>query len=706
MNATQFEAGGSVYNCKDAQATKDILRLAYFNSIAAPVGGHFVSSDTYTYRGITIQNKGNGLFHISGTADTTDTINIIDTENAGLPAGFVGGAKLPVLFTFTGNNFGVEFWSKSDATGSTWSRFGTYYTSSTEYRVLSGFPANSQGLLARVVFTEGSTYDFDFTLIVLSCAPGYEALEKYVMESEINGLDEPDLNNVLGNRCWLLYDDITYTNKPAGFPNLGFLQVVFTGNWHLQVLYPFEVNKNCWYRRGNSTGTSWTEWIPLNTWGYDGELLETNLNNVTSQGWWLLNDSHTYTNVPGGFTLGFLCSVFTGSWRLQLLYQFTGGKIFKRRGNSAGSSWEEWKEISGGGNTYNVTNEYSYPSYSQSVTLNASPTITSDTNNYLAPSGDDTDRTADILAMLSSNKVCRLGPGKFVVSNLQMPAGSALIGSGHETLVRFAGTSDGYAIRMTDYCCVRDMHIIGAESNPTFTSTIGGRHGIMWQGNAQQSGANPYKGMINNVWLDNFTGGGITCYNTGYGTVNALEVVNAYITRCWAGINISYWSEFHKFTNVRCEACYIACVNNGGNNVFVNCDFSTALEIGMLMDNSQGQSPNNTHGSCVGCVFNHTGHAGQSNAGVGIKILNCHSGFVFSGCQIFYSQIVLEDTDGVIVADTNFGNNNCNVSIVNGGATLFANCMTEGAIPVTIDNNNHVHFANCYNKFTGATWSA
>ena len=202
--------------------------------------------------------------------------------------------------------------------------------------------------------------------------------------------------------------------------------------------------------------------------------------------------------------------------------------------------------------------------------------------------------------------------------------------------------------------------------------------------------------MISDVYISRFSGGGITCYDTGYGTINGLQVANSYIWNCNAGINISYWSEFHQFTNVKASLCYYGCINNGGNNIFTNCGFSSC-KLAFLMDNSQNQSPNNSHGSCIGCVFNHT----DSNSGIGIKVLNCDSGFIFDGCQIFFSQIYIEDSDGIVVSSTNFGSSNCDITIKNGGATLFANNLHTSAPTISITNNAKVHFVNCYVKSTG-----
>ena len=321
-------------------------------------------------------------------------------------------------------------------------------------------------------------------------------------------------------------------------------------------------------------------------------------------------------------------------------------------------------------------------------------------NAYLAPTGDTTDRTTEIVAMLTAYGICRLGKGDYYVSNLDMPGHTSIVGVGNKTRIILAGSSDGYAIKMTDYCNVSDCLIMGGTSSITLSSTVGGRHGILWQGNyteTETSSSQPINGMISNVRFYYFTGGGITCDDTGYGTANSLEVTNVFCTNCNAGINVAYFSEYHKFTNVRTAYCYYGCINNGGNNIFVNCDFSSC-KVGFLMDNSSSQSPNNSHGTCVGCLFNHT----DSNAGIGIKVLNCDNGFVFDGCQIYFSQIDIEDSDGVVVSNSNFGDTNCDITVKNGGVALFANNLYGAAPTITITNNQNVHFVNCYVKSTGA----
>lgn len=427
------------------------------------------------------------------------------------------------------------------------------------------------------------------------------------------------------------------------------------------------------------------------------------LADVRENGLWLLATPNTYQDMPvEGTSLGFLrVSLANNIWGIQEFYTFSTGELYQRRFEVSGPM-SSWQRIGGGGGT-EITNNYTFNEYQQTVNVTATPTINTDTNQYLAASGDTTDRTADILTLLNNTGVCRLGPGDFYVKNLVMPNQTMIIGSGPKTRVLLDSfVTDGFAIKIGSECLVKDFWLKGSYNDIVPNSTVGTRHGLLWQGNYTQSQTAPTASMVTDMIITDFHGGGITCYDTGYGTYNFLNVSNVNINGCDAGINISYWSEFHKFTNVRTCFCHYGCINNGGNNVFVNCDFSSCRGVALKMDNSQGQSPNGAHGSCVGCVFNHT----ANNAGIGIEILGFRPGFTFVGCQIFYSQIHLENSNGIIFDGCNCGYANCDINISGGGTVIFTNNMWEGAIPISIVNNSNVHFVNCYDKATGAVISA
>lgn len=509
--------------------------------------------------------------------------------------------------------------------------------------------------------------------------------------------DGTNLNDVKENGVYLLTSDYKYANAPFG---IAFLWVTQVENFTLQVCFNFSGNLVKKRRASNNNWESWVD-VSVDTSVFlraeKGNFDSVDLNNVGGDVTYLMDDSHTYDNAPYDNAIGFLRVTTTNGFTLQEFYPFSGASLFKRRGK-IGGIWTSWGEVSGSGVVNNITNEYNYPSFNNTYNVTATPTIKADTNNYLASTNDNTDRTTDIVAMLQATGICRLGAGQFYVSNLEMLDNTTIQGCGSATRVVLSEDAT-FAIKMAKQCGVQDLQLIGSVTNIT-PETIGERHGILWQGNYNETTSNakqPQKSFISNLWISNFTGGGVTCYNTGYGTMCHIEAVNLNIWNCGAGINISYWSEFHKFTNVRCQQCMYGCVNNGGNNVFVNCDFSSNGE-GFLMDNSQDQSPNNSHGSAIGCVFNHT----ASNKGIGIRILNNTAGFVFDGCQIFYSQIYIEDTDGVMFTSCNFGNSNCDITIKGGNAILFANNLFGGTPSISITGNTTTKFVNCLVRNTGA----
>lgn len=405
----------------------------------------------------------------------------------------------------------------------------------------------------------------------------------------------------------------------------------------------------------------------------------------------ILLDSNTYQNSPENSRIGYLMAYPVSTLYLQIFYGFNTASVWKRR--YLHGTWSDWVKIGG----ENITNEYTFNNYENSYSVTATPSITTDTNAYLATTGDTTDRTADIIAMLSTQGVCRLGKGNYYVKDLVMPAGTSIIGNGNATHIIRSGTDDGFAIKMGSRCTIKDCWITGSSTDITIFETLGNRHGILWQGTYTADQNTPLRSMISNVYISGFTGGGITCSDTGPGVNACIMVDEAYITNCGAGINIAYRSEFNKFTNIHSYANWYGCINNGGNNVFTACDFS-GNKVGFLMDNASGQSPNNSHGSAVGCVFNHT----NGNSGVGIKVVGCENGYVFTGCQIFFSQIYLENSDGITISDCNLGANNCSITVKGGGVTLFVNNMHQAAPTITITGNANVHFTNCYVRSTGA----
>lgn len=383
----------------------------------------------------------------------------------------------------------------------------------------------------------------------------------------------------------------------------------------------------------------------------------------------------------------------------------TGGKMYQRLMGSASTGWYQWHEVSagsgggGGGtvieNTYNIT---------------TSPHITTDTNGWIQAVDTDTtdetgktDMTGAIMSMLTDTGYCHLGEGVFYVSgNIDMPAGSTLCGCGKKTVIRLLQSVDtGYCVKMKEFCTIKDISFEGAKSL-TLPSSKGTRVGVSFSANYDATPSVPSSHcMMDNVWITNFSGSGILCHNTSINYAKGLYATNVYIHNCYVGLDIDYYSEFNKFVNVCIAWCKFACINNGGNNVFVSCTFH-ATDTGFYVDGSQ---PNSAHGSMTGCTFCHIG----SNRGKAISMAFVSAGFVIDSCQFWYNSIELSSCKGVIISNCELGKgiNGGGATIrISGGATImFDGCMFMGdeanSPDIVITNNDKVKFVNCYGSDTG-----
>ena len=314
---------------------------------------------------------------------------------------------------------------------------------------------------------------------------------------------------------------------------------------------------------------------------------------------------------------------------------------------------------------------------------------------FLKSTGDTTDRSADIEKLLQEYKVCILAPGTYYVSGVKMPDDSMLMGMGAASqMILDPGVEEGYAILIGSRCTIKDLFLRGSAEDIERPTEVGTRHGIGFLGDATTTNPPPQHkdSTVRGLQIRSFTGGGITCEGTGYNIDCSMCVSDCRIHNCGAGINISRFSEYHKFSNVVCNRNLYGCINNGGNNVFTGCAFD-GNTLGYLIDNSQGQSKNNAHGSCVACTFNHT----NANRGIGVKIVGSKPGYVFSACQMFFSDIEVEDSCGIQFCNFNFGKDQ-KIRVKGGGTIVFSGCIFSKNPSIAVEDNPHVRVLDCYTK--------
>lgn len=398
---------------------------------------------------------------------------------------------------------------------------------------------------------------------------------------------------------------------------------------------------------------------------------------------------------------GYLQTItYNGNIKLQIAYPYEYTYEKSKTRWKKGGVWGDWIITSGGGTT-TITREVSADTYNNTYNITTYPTITTDANGWLQAvdtSTEDetgkTDMTGAIMSMLSQNGYCHLGSGIFYVSgSIDLPTWSTLEGCGKNTIIRLLhSVSTGYICRLKQYSTIKNICFSGGYNQGDISDgNIGGRSGIIFIGN--RSGTHPSVTpstakvcQISNCWFENIDSG-IYGNDAGGGLQEGLLVENCYFTRCKAGINIDYWTEYCKFTNCVMFQCYYACINNGGNNVFTACTFH-GVE-GFVIDNSGEDKDNNAHGSAIGCTFNHIDNMNYptaSGGGIGIKILSAKTnGFIFSGCQLWYSRVYVENSPGIQMSNCLFGGNTPIIETVGEYPIILDGCLFKATPTFTTD---------------------
>ena len=427
--------------------------------------------------------------------------------------------------------------------------------------------------------------------------------------------------------------------------------------------------------------------------------------------------THTYINISSNDTVA-LPSNTTG---FLLRFKVDSGRTVSNETVSVSAIAVPVLGGGGGGESVIINQEIHNDTFNNSYNISVNPTITTDANGWLLPVDSDTedesnktDMTSAIMAMLTTTGYCHLAPGIYYVSgNIDMPEGAMLEGCGKNTVIRLlASVTSGYILKLEKHNSVSNLMLSGSHNNisyNSFTDDKGTRHGLIFNSRYAEGTSNPEYCDVHNIFINNFTGCGIKCNNTGITVSRGLYVSQADIKWCQTGVFVDYYSEFNKFDQINTRYCYNAVENDGGNNMFIGCTLA-AKNTGFLIDNSLNDKPNNSHGSVIGCTFCHIG----SNSGVAIAVKNAANGFTFSNCQVWFCSILIEDSYGIAFTGMEFGSGvpidgaaakGATIDIKRGGAVMFTGCvfMNDLSHPptISIEDNDLVRFTGCYGSHSG-----
>ena len=253
-------------------------------------------------------------------------------------------------------------------------------------------------------------------------------------------------------------------------------------------------------------------------------------------------------------------------------------------------------------------------------------------------------------------------------------------------------SATGNCVELGTRSTLKNVYIFGGLSYAP--SSKGTRNGLAWVGTFTGHAGEDEKeshACVEGVEIYGFNGSGFLLTSTGTNSYG-MNVTNLVVDRCYYGIEIPYYSEYHRFSTCHINRCRIGVLNNGGNNMFVNCSFDKNSETAFMIDNTNNMAGNLAHGSVIGSTFNHTG----SNDGTAIKLISFIAGFAFVGCHIFFGTTDIKDATGVIFDSCNYGDT---TGITCDNSTVFYNsCVFKNALDLTRVNSPVVRMNACYRR--------
>ena len=321
-----------------------------------------------------------------------------------------------------------------------------------------------------------------------------------------------------------------------------------------------------------------------------------------------------------------------------------------------------------------------------------------ETAGKLESTGDDTDRTNEILAIMTRHGYCELGEGKFVISALGLGSGMELRGQGYATKLKLLDRGST-AIVVSSNTTIRDLTLIGSDSPISYTSesTIGTKYGIV----INLFGY--YNVNISNVRISGFDACGIQARGFGPSTTSPVKYVkcnvsNCFIDNCFDGILVSGLTQNACFTNCHCT--------NGvyGAYISTRCQFANCI----FADNLNGVYAENKGPIFTGCLFND-----QDTKNEFALVANNVNGYplMLNGCRFYdCGKLQVKADSGTkymsLFSGCSFAGMTLPITCNNVAGALFADCLFGADITASgnIEETTAgaVKLKNCYKMDTGA----
>lgn len=208
--------------------------------------------------------------------------------------------------------------------------------------------------------------------------------------------------------------------------------------------------------------------------------------------------------------------------------------------------------------------------------------------------------------------------GTYFVSDSTIFNKTTIFGDGLSSVIKVTSTTLT-GIYLQDSCEVFGMKFIGSGKGTIPAGVYTTQNGIRVHGGYNN---------IHDCYFTMINGSGIILYQTSAAQQMKNRVSNCNFTNCTIGIFPAISVEYGLYTGNNMDYCVAGIwERSSGNNKYVNCSMTFCTDGFRLTGGGNGD-----HGAAVGCTFNHCTN--------GINIEFTSSSFIFTGCNIWYNNVL------------------------------------------------------------------
>lgn len=248
--------------------------------------------------------------------------------------------------------------------------------------------------------------------------------------------------------------------------------------------------------------------------------------------------------------------------------------------------------------------------------------------------------------------VVRIGPGRYRITEVAIPQGVTLVGSGQATILQAFNGKPALRQAGVRGWRLRDVCVQGEAEGDWRTRTDQRASGL------EITGGSNFE--VTGVQFQDFNGAGLQIGSTNLpaaGFTDGGLLSNLVAVRNFVGIRFDTRGEYVAASQLQCHHNLTGIVIHAGNANIANSNIGTNVD-GIVIDDRE----NGSHGSLTGCLVNHN----DRYAIHGKAVLN---GMAISNCCFFYGSIRLENCQGINITSSLIG---CSVATAGDNFNRFA----------------------------------